>query len=244
MDTFDYVIVAVGVALIIIGLVLFIAGKRDTQHANQVEGFGIKLNVSNPSIILIIFGIGLVLFPRLMPNAKLLPSTAVVNPTETQVSVMPNKNGPQTVTPTVSSNKIAAPQTRTDMDMDQTANRPTPANVFFPRGRWYLYQYEENGIDLSGTLEGRMLFNDSAGGRLNWSASLMTADFWGNTLNYQYAGLIQFVSGGYLIDTLNSNDPSFVPQGPTNLILKMDNPELLHMEYVFNGSLIVLHLMQ
>jgi hypothetical protein len=68
MDTFDFIIIGLGIALIGIGLFLFIAGKRESQHGNQVEGFGIKLNVSNPSIILIVFGIGLVLFPRIMPS--------------------------------------------------------------------------------------------------------------------------------------------------------------------------------
>jgi len=69
METFDLIIVLLGVALIIIGLVLFIAGKQDSEKNNQVEGFGIKLNVSNPSIILIVLGIGLVVFPRLMPSS-------------------------------------------------------------------------------------------------------------------------------------------------------------------------------
>ncbi|WP_371194743.1 hypothetical protein [Glaciecola sp. SC05] len=225
MDTFDYVIVALGVALIIIGLLLFIAGKRESQSGNQVEGFGIKLNVSNPSIILIVFGIGMVLFPRLMPN-----NTAIVNLADT-----PQLKDSQTGNTQVAQNPN--PQ-------NTPAPAPASSNVFFPMGMWYLYQYEENGIDLSGTLEGSMQFSGVTGGQQNWSASLMTVDGWGNVINYQYAGLIQSVPGGYVIDTQRSNDPSFVPQGPSNLVLKMDNPQSLHMEYMFNGSQIILHLSQ
>ena len=48
MDTFDTFIVAVGVALVLVGLYLFISGKQgDGSRNSNVEGFGIKINVSN-----------------------------------------------------------------------------------------------------------------------------------------------------------------------------------------------------
>ena len=75
MEVFDYVSMAVGSLLIVIGLFLFISGKKDSAKSNQVEGFGIKLNVSNPSIILIVLGIGLLLVPRLLPKPTVTPGT-------------------------------------------------------------------------------------------------------------------------------------------------------------------------
>lgn len=238
MDTFDYVIVALGVALIIIGLVLFVAGKRDSQNGNQVEGFGIKLNVSNPSIILIVFGIGMVLFPRLMPNHQQPSSTS-----NGQTVSIPMNNAQQTPSDNSSSTESSQlPQTETESPQNVVA--APPVNAFFPTGLWYLYQYEENGIDMSGSVEGTMQFNNSSGASQSWRADIMAFDGWGNSTNYQYAGIIQFLGGSYVIDTQQSNDPNFMRQGPTNLILKMDNPQSLHVEYMYNGSQIVLHLTQ
>lgn len=217
MDSLDYFIVILGVALIVIGLYLFVAGKRDSANGNQVEGFGIKLNVSNPSIILIVFGIGLVLVPRLLPNNKpngtntLQMPKSVDNAIEDIVNVPPNNNS--------------------------SAN-----NVFFPQGIWYITQYEENGINLSQNIvQGSINFDPSANGRLKWVANLSALDAYGNVLNYQYSGTINTVLGGYNISVLNSNDPSFSRESDIPLILKMDNSNSLHMEYRFNGSAIILH---
>jgi len=217
MDTFDYVIVIIGVLLIIIGLFLFVSGKRDTESANNVEGFGIKLNVSNPSIILIVFGIGLVLFPRLMPQ----------NPT-----VITDPTGP-----------IQQP---TDMPAQhQTSQTPRQSSVFFPRGVWYLSSYEENGVDLSSAIEGNIQFGQLSGDTQTWLAAMAAVDAWGNVMNYQYEGNIHFnASQGYRIDTTRSNDPSFSYAGPTPLTLKIDDDGRLHMEYFFNGSAIMLHWQQ
>ncbi|MDY6929668.1 MAG: hypothetical protein SWN10_21535 [Pseudomonadota bacterium] len=69
-NTFDTFIVAVGAALVLVGLYLFISGKQgDGSRNSNVEGFGIKINVSNPSIILVVIGIGLILLPMFLPNA-------------------------------------------------------------------------------------------------------------------------------------------------------------------------------
>jgi len=51
MSIVDIVFMFFGALLIFAGLYLFVSGKKDTS-SNHVEGVGIKLNVSNPSIIL------------------------------------------------------------------------------------------------------------------------------------------------------------------------------------------------
>jgi hypothetical protein len=223
MDGFDYIIIGLGIALIAIGLFLFISGKRESEKSSQVEGFGIKLNVSNPSIILIVFGIGLVLFPRLMPNV--VPSE---KPDNIQaVWNNDDKSGPESV-----DNKS---------DNDSADNIPAPANVFFPQGMWYLTQYQENGVDLTSNIQGNIRFNQRNANTQNWYAEMAAVDGWGNVLNYTYNGVINALPGGYSIDTTNSNDPTFSRQQASQLIMKMDNPNSLHMEYTFNGSAIIIH---
>ena len=218
MDTFDIVIVIIGAVLIIIGLFLFVSGKRDSESANNVEGFGIKLNVSNPSIILIVFGIGLVLFPRLMPTTSPLSND-------------PQGQSINTPTPVLEQPSVVS----------QPPTQSAP-EAFFPQGVWYLNSYEENGIDLSDVIEGNIRFGQANRSSQQWVADMVAIDGWGNVMNYQYSGVIDFTgSQGYRINTTASNDPTFTLQGPTPLTMKMDSGQILHMEYIFNSSAIMLH---
>jgi len=68
--SFDTVLTIIGVVLISFGLYIFLAGKghREGTPSSKVEGFGIKVDVANPSILLIILGVGLVLVPRFFPD--------------------------------------------------------------------------------------------------------------------------------------------------------------------------------
>ncbi len=64
---FDSLLVIAGLVLVVTGLVMFIYSKTSTQ-ASSVEAFGIKLNVTHPSLILVLAGVGLMLAPRLLPG--------------------------------------------------------------------------------------------------------------------------------------------------------------------------------
>lgn len=63
----DTLLVIAGLVLVVAGLVMFIYSKTSTQ-ASSVEAFGIKLNVTHPSLILVLAGVGLMLAPRLLPG--------------------------------------------------------------------------------------------------------------------------------------------------------------------------------
>lgn len=64
---FDSLLVIAGLALVVTGIVMFIRSKSSTD-ASSVEAFGIKLNVTHPSLILVLAGVGLMLAPRLLPE--------------------------------------------------------------------------------------------------------------------------------------------------------------------------------
>lgn len=64
---FDTLLMLAGLVLVATGLVMFIYSKTSTQ-ASSVEAFGIKLNVTHPSLILVLAGVGLMLAPRLLPG--------------------------------------------------------------------------------------------------------------------------------------------------------------------------------
>jgi uncharacterized protein YjeT (DUF2065 family) len=63
----DTLLVIAGLILVATGLVMFIYSKTSSQ-ASSVEAFGIKLNVTHPSLILVLAGVGLMLAPRLLPG--------------------------------------------------------------------------------------------------------------------------------------------------------------------------------
>ena len=233
MESFDYIIIGLGIALIVIGLFLFISGKRESEKSSQVEGFGIKLNVSNPSIILIVFGIGLVLFPRLMPNNAPSENVSNIPP----VWVKDDNSGPDAED--LIPNNDGQDNRRQDNVVQN--NVPSTPNVFFPQGMWYMTQYQESGIDLTNNIQGNIRFNQRNNSAQDWYAEMVAVDGWGNVLNYNYAGIINASSGGYSIETTNSNDPTFSRQQASQLTMKMDNANSLHMEYIFNGTPIIIH---
>lgn len=237
MDTFDYIIVAIGLVLIGIGLLLFIGGKRESAIANNVEGFGIKLNVSNPSIILIVLGIGLLLVPRFLPSTS--PQTSNLNSLQTS-SQLPKQAADSSMQSPISS-PTESQENSSQNAQNQSDTSSSNPKAFFPTGDWVLSRYEENGVDLSNAIGGSIRFSQPQSDSQQWYAQMEAVDVWGNYLNYFYQGDIRSVPSGHTIVTNNSNDPSFVPQGATNLIMKMDDAYTLHMEYFFNGSKIVLH---
>lgn len=80
--TFDSVLTLLGAVLIAFGLFLIIANRgkaRAEGSSNKVEAFGIKIDVSNPSVLLILLGVGLVLVPRFYPAPEGMEGEMVVS---------------------------------------------------------------------------------------------------------------------------------------------------------------------
>ncbi len=79
----------------IVGLFIFVTGKTASEdeksQSNRFEAFGIKIDVNNPSLILIILGVVMMLAPRILPQqtADLAPpgttASSIPPPSSTQV---------------------------------------------------------------------------------------------------------------------------------------------------------------
>lgn len=95
-DVFDTVLMMAGVVLVVTGLVMFIRSKTSTQ-ASSVEAFGIKLNVTHPSLILVLAGVGLMLAPRLLPEPAGKPDKP--QPAVVADATQPKPAAPATPTP-------------------------------------------------------------------------------------------------------------------------------------------------
>ncbi|MBL3528356.1 MAG: hypothetical protein JMN27_12335 [gamma proteobacterium endosymbiont of Lamellibrachia anaximandri] len=84
-----------GLGLLIVGLFIFVTGKTASEdeksQSNRFEAFGIKIDVNNPSLILIILGVVMMLAPRILPQqtAELVPpgttASSIPPPSSTQV---------------------------------------------------------------------------------------------------------------------------------------------------------------
>lgn len=70
--TMDVLLFWAGLILTVIGVIVFITGKsvsaEQKKDSNRFEAFGIKVDVSNPSLLLIILGVVLMLVPRMAPK--------------------------------------------------------------------------------------------------------------------------------------------------------------------------------
>lgn len=131
--SFDAVITILGVVLIAFGLYIFLTGKgrREDAPSNKLEGFGVSIDVANPSVLLIILGVGLVLVPRFFPDAQSpdepivsltpeLPQAAMPEPVSQQLS---EDQAPETEVSTEM--PIAHPERRVDLGV-------TPGNAAPP----------------------------------------------------------------------------------------------------------------
>jgi len=97
----DTLLVIAGLVLVATGLVMFISSKTSTQ-ASSVEAFGIQLNVTHPSLILVLAGVGLMLAPRLLPEPA--GSSDKAGP-----AVVAAVDKPQATEPAITSTPAVAP---------------------------------------------------------------------------------------------------------------------------------------
>ena len=256
MEFFDNIVMLVGVLLIVVGLVMFAIGKKESANQNNVEGFGIKVNVSNPSIILVVLGIGLLLVPRLLPSNgssgvnKVEPAVGLPAPqklTDAIESHSPDSNSAGEV---LNDSELGEALTREaerkqPQFVDSVAEVAKPAQpnmeVYFPSGLWELDDYSENGMDLSSNVNGSIRFSRRNSREYDWLTDFVIIDGWGNMARYQYQGAISYQNGGYYIAILTSTDPSFTGQQTVPLELRLEDGERLHMRYRINNMDILIH---
>lgn len=230
MDEFDRVVMIMGGLLIISGLILFLSGKKANDSNHQVEVMGVKLNTTNPSIFLIILGIGLLLTPRLLPKHS---------PSQVQQDTSSETQLPITT--------VELPQNPSKPAENERKAEQRPANtssVFLPQGNWQLSGFEENGIDLTGFRTGSISFSNRVNNQVQWNITLTVMDIWGNAASYQYSGSILYNGNFYQLQIASSNEPNFIATGFIPLDLKMDPGSVLHMGYSLNMNNMLLHWVQ
>ena len=121
---FDPLLVLAGLVLVIAGLVMFIRSKTSTQ-ASSVEAFGIKLNVTHPSLILVLAGVGLMLAPRLLPE----PADKARKPEPAAVAEAPPPQTTPAIPPAAPASKATRPPTPAPAAPAVTPTAAPPSRV-------------------------------------------------------------------------------------------------------------------
>jgi len=127
----DTVLVLAGLALVATGLVMFIYSKTSTQ-ASSVEAFGIKLNVTHPSLILVLAGVGLMLAPRLLPGLPGMPDPPAAV-AEVSRESLDARTGTRPDTPPAANAPDPAPAAATRPEPPAPTDTPSTAPALSPR---------------------------------------------------------------------------------------------------------------
>lgn len=249
MENLDTIVVVIGIVLILAGVILFVTGKVVSQN-NQIEGFGIKLNFNNPSFLLVVAGIGMVLVPRVLPDpARLsqLPPPAAGTPgvKQTPTVNMPAPQPAPTV-PTAPITKDPKPKRLeqvASVDTDLILGGPIPSQTKIVKqaikgppslaGSFDLTSYSINNMPQM--LDGSLQMNKIGADQYEWITQVDTSDYQGNDLTYMYTGFLSYQNRNWYLRVTASNDPTWIDNGvvPTQVNRQGDR---LQMTYTYSGA--------
>ena len=224
MSFSDIVLTVMGVGLILAGGVLFITGKQ-AGGKNKIEAFSIKMDVSNPSLVLIVFGILLLLAPRIMPESGNKQKLADSSDINTNNSTSAEKFN----------NDIAEPIKKQDV----YAVKNSSLKVALPpaiEGNYQLASYIEDGEAI--TAEGQLIISAARNGRYSFTGNLQAYVDWNNAVSYRYDGVLAFRSGKWFLKINSATDPEWFDRGEVSMTLVHDGNSIA-MKYYYGGNIFV-----
>lgn len=209
----DIVIMIVGIFLIFVGIILFITG-RYSNNENHVEGFGIKMDVKNPSLILIIFGVFLLTLPML--NEKEQKSSSEAK-TEVEKPTQPTE------------------QKETTKKVEQKQN--LQATVLSPIvGDYNLFAYVEDGTPYY-NITGELSIEAPKNEKYDFYAEFFILNEWNNTTSVSYAGYFIKRSNRWYIKINASSDPEWHDLGEVATELLYDgSANSLGLKYYYDAN--------
>jgi len=228
METFDLVVMIVGGLLIAGGCVLFVTGKVAGSN-NKIEAFGIKMDVSNPSLILLAAGIGLLLVPRLLPAPNATPVPAPGAPQATMPASVAQEV-PASVPQAISPPAASFPQPASPPPV--AAAPPSPAIA----GNYVLLSAMENGIFTN--VQAVLAITPTAANRYGWYSAFQVFDQFGGLQTLEYQGEFLRRGGAWSMVITGSTDPRWYGQQQIPLGLAFED-DTLELRYNYNGAQIV-----
>ncbi|WP_457599411.1 hypothetical protein [Hydrogenimonas sp.] len=237
-QNYDIVLMAVGLFLIVIGLMLFITG-RYSDNENHVEGFGIKMDVKNPSLILIIFGVFLLVAPMTL-NKKEHPAQTA---TETAQTAPPGKTGSGVAETSVRTSVETkrhdeAPQPPVASVTPSSPPKTSPPKPVLPalQGTYRLLTYMEDNMPIN--TAGELVIQRVSNGIFPFRANFQVADGWGNVALFLYEGYFAKRNGQWYLKVNSTNEPEWTDLGEVNLQLILDNNSgTLGLRYYYGADI-------
>lgn len=240
MENFDVIVVIIGIVLIIAGVGLFITGKVVSQN-NQIEAFGIKINFNNPSFMLVVAGIGMVLVPRLLPDPNRLPDPEQLNSLPPTSYGIPAESVTSPAIPgqfpvTEPSPSVSEPaQSQATLSPTVTSLSTQVSSLPSIAGNYELMSYTVNNIPQ--IVEGSMSVEPDGNNQYQWHAQYDSFDFYGNYMHFVYSGDLDFANGNWFLDVNASNDPTWFDAGSVATQLLQEG-EYMGLSYVYHGNFI------
>lgn len=228
MSHSDIVLTIVGILLIIAGLVFFISGKLAGSQ-NKVEAFGIKMDVNNPSLVLVIFGVLLLLAPRLMPEKE--NGDLAISPSQSN-----NSAGEQVTTTNskaTTADKITAPKSPQNIP---APHKPAITHSPFPSlpGTYQLLSYQEDGVPINAN--GQLSITNFQNNVFPFAANLEVYSVYGERLIFQYKGHFSNKAGQWFLKINSANDPEWVDLGEVKMMMLLDG-NFIGMHYYYDGDI-------
>jgi len=211
----DIIVMIVGIFLIVVGIVLFITG-RYSNNENHVEGFGIKMDVKNPSLILIVFGVFLLTLPIMNGKEQKSPSG-----TKPEVEKTTTQTEQKEITKKV--------------EVKQKQNlQATPLSPIV--GEYSLFAYVEDGIPYY-NVTGELSIEAPKNEKYGFYAEFVILNEWNNTTSVYYAGYFVKKANKWYIKINTSNDPEWHDLGEVATELLYDNrANSLGLKYYYDAN--------
>ncbi|RLA76627.1 MAG: hypothetical protein DRG78_18690 [Epsilonproteobacteria bacterium] len=225
-DNNEIVIMIVGIFLIIIGIIIFITG-RYSNNENHVEGFGIKMDVKNPSLILIVFGVFLLVFPMMNPKEK------EVSTPPAKIEVQPIEKPKDKV--------VSKPIIKIKEEMKPTAKLVSKPKVkqkiqsFSIKGEYSLSTYVEDNIPYN--ITGQLQIEKLKHNKYAYNVQYQLMDQWNNRMSITFAGYFIKRGDQWYLKVNASNDPEWrdIGEVPTELIYDKSS-RMLGLQYHYDAQ--------
>ena len=221
-DNNEIVIMIVGIFLIIIGIIIFITG-RYSNNENHVEGFGIKMDVKNPSLILIVFGVFLLIFPMMNPKEK---AVSLSQPkTEVEATEKPQDK------------VVFKPTTKIKEEIKPVVKPVSKANnpSFSIKGEYSLSAYTEDNVPYN--ITGQLQIEAVQHQKYPYSVQYQVRDQWNNNISITFAGYFIKRANQWYLKVNASNDPEWrdIGEVPTQLVYDKSS-HMLGLQYYYDAQ--------
>ena len=216
-NDYEVILTGMGILIILAGLILFISGRYSDKES-RMEGFGIKMDVKNPSLILIIVGVVLLITSATMKQGG--ETEKKVAAPQKSMAQSEKSVAPETLkrTPTVKRESVSPQIMEKPTTPRAYENEPSEAPIV---GEYQLATYIENGVPLNVT--GSLQIGQPHNHRFPFDVQYQAVDMYGNMFVVTYSGYLIQRNGHWFLKIEGSSDVEWTDIGEVPMQVIYDN---------------------